>query len=102
MPTSDVPADAVESLRARGYVVMPGLLSSAQLGRIKGELAPYLRGTLFGRNDFEGFSTERVYALLAKAPAVAELVEHPAVLAVVDEVLAPSYLLSANLALKLY
>jgi ectoine hydroxylase-related dioxygenase (phytanoyl-CoA dioxygenase family) len=83
-------------------VVLPGLLSPSQIDRLKTELAPYLRGTLFGRNDFEGFSTERVYALLAKAPAVAELVEHPAVLALVDQVLAPNYLLSANLAIKLY
>jgi ectoine hydroxylase-related dioxygenase (phytanoyl-CoA dioxygenase family) len=92
----------VESLRARGYVVIPNLLSGAQIDRIRAELAPYLRGALFGRNDFEGFKTERVYALLAKAPVIAELVEHPAVLAIVDEVLAPNYLLSANLAIKLY
>jgi len=32
----------------------------------------------------QAYSTERVYALLAKAPAVAELVEHPALLAFVD------------------
>src|SRR5262245_27429049 len=92
----------VESFRARGYVVIPNLLSGAQIDRIRTALAPYLRGTLFGRNDFEGFKTERVYALLAKAPVVAELVEHPAVLTLVDEMLAPNYLLSANLAIKLY
>lgn len=92
----------VESLRAHGYVVLPGVLSSAQIDRIQTALARYLRGTLFGRNDFEGFNTERVYALLAKAPVIAELVEHPAVLSIVDEVLVPNYLLSANLAIKLY
>ena len=92
----------VESLRTRGYVVIPSLLSGGQIDRIRTALAPYLRGTMFGRNDFEGFKTERVYALLAKAPVVAELVEHPAVLAIVDEVLAPNFLLSANLAIKLY
>jgi ectoine hydroxylase-related dioxygenase (phytanoyl-CoA dioxygenase family) len=92
----------VENLRAQGYVVLPGLLSSAQIDRIKTALARYLGRTLFGRNDFEGFNTERVYALLAKAPVIAELVEHPAVLAILDEVLAPNYLLSANLAIKLY
>jgi ectoine hydroxylase-related dioxygenase (phytanoyl-CoA dioxygenase family) len=92
----------VESLRARGYVVIPSLLSGGQIDRIRTALAPYLRGTLFGRNDFEGFKTERVYALPAKAPVVAELVEHPAVLTIVDEVLASNYLLSANLAIKLY
>ena len=70
----------VDHLSQHGYVVIPRLLSRDQINRIKAELAPYLRGTLRGRNDFEGFETERVYALLAKAPVIAELVEHPRIL----------------------
>jgi len=89
-------------IHERGYVVIPGLLSSRQLEAIRSALAPFLRGTLRGRNAFEGFDTERVYALLAKAPVVAELVEHPRVLALVDRLLEPHYLLSANLAIQLY
>jgi len=92
----------VDHLYQHGYVVIPDLLSLDQIGRIKAELAPYLRGTLRGRNDFEGFETERVYALLAKAPVIAELVEHPRILPIVDRLLAPNYLLSANLAIQLY
>ena len=92
----------VEHLHRHGYVVVPGVLSGGQIQRIKAELAPYLRGTLRGRNDFEGFETERVYALLAKAPVIAELVEHPRILPIVDRLLAPNYLLSANLAIQLY
>ena len=38
-------------------------------------------------NDFEGAHTVRVYNLLAKAPAVAELIEHSAVLEVCDVIL---------------
>ena len=92
----------VEHLGRHGYVVVPGLLSGGQIQRIKEELAPYLRGTRRGRNDFEGFDTERVYALLAKAPAIAELVEHPRIIPILDRLLAPNYLLSANLAIQLY
>jgi hypothetical protein len=92
----------VDHLYQHGYVVVPGLLSGDLIHRIKTELAPYLRGTLRGRNDFEGFETERVYALLAKAPVIAELVEHPRILPIVDRLLAPNYLLSANLAIQLY
>lgn len=92
----------VEHLHQHGYVVVPGLLSGVQIQRIKAQLAPYLRGTLRGRNDFEGFETERVYALLAKAPVIAELVEHPRILPILDRLLAPNYLLSANLAIQLY
>lgn len=92
----------VERLRERGYVLIPSLLSSGQIDGVKAALAPYLRGTRRGRNNFEGFDTERVYALLAKAPVIAELVEHPRVLAILDQLLAPNYLLSANLAIQLY
>lgn len=103
MPTAEQSAQAdVASIRERGYVVIPGLLSPRQLETIRASLAPYLRGTLRGRNAFEGFDTERVYALLAKAPVVAELVEHPRMLALVDQILEPNYLLSANLAIQLY
>ena len=91
----------LEHLHQQGYVVIPSLLSPDQIDRIKAELAPYLRGTLRGRNNFEGFDTERVYALLAKAPVIAELVEHPRILPILDGLLAPNYLLSANLAIKL-
>lgn len=92
----------VDHLSRHGYVVIPGLLARDRIERIRAELAPYLRGTLRGRNDFEGFRTERVYALLAKAPVIAELVEHPRILPILDQVLAPNYLLSANLAIQLH
>ena len=70
--------------------------------RIRAELSPWLGDEAFrGRNDFEGFLSNRVYALLAKAPAIATLVEHPWVLAMLDQLLLPNFLLSANLAINL-
>jgi ectoine hydroxylase-related dioxygenase (phytanoyl-CoA dioxygenase family) len=85
-----------------GYVVVERAVDGAVLDRVRSELAPYLgESAHHGRNDFEGYSTNRVYALLAKAPGVAALVEHPDVLAVLDEVLLPDCLLSANLAINL-
>jgi ectoine hydroxylase-related dioxygenase (phytanoyl-CoA dioxygenase family) len=92
----------VAQLHKHGYVIIPSLLSSNLIERLKSALAPFLRGMQLGRNNFEGFRTERVYALLAKAPVVAELVEHPRVLALLDQLLTPNYLLSANLAIQLY
>jgi ectoine hydroxylase-related dioxygenase (phytanoyl-CoA dioxygenase family) len=92
----------LDRLDTDGYVVLERAVSDETLGRIKDELAPYLGdGALRGRNDFEGFSTNRVYALLTKAPSVAELVEHVAVVAILDALLLPGYLLSANLAINL-
>jgi ectoine hydroxylase-related dioxygenase (phytanoyl-CoA dioxygenase family) len=85
-----------------GFVVNERAVDDAALARIRSELAPWLGPDAHrGRNDFEGFETNRVYALLAKSPAVAELVEHPWVLSILDEVLEPNPLLSANLAINL-
>jgi ectoine hydroxylase-related dioxygenase (phytanoyl-CoA dioxygenase family) len=94
--------EALGELRRDGYVVLPQLVGPERLAAIRRDLAPFLTGHLFGRNDFEGLRSERVYALLAKAPSVAALVEHPAVLELVGAVLHPDYLLSANLAINVH
>ena len=96
------PTALVEAIQRDGYVVAPDLLTRREVAEIKASLAPWLRGELMGRNDFEGFRTERVYALLAKAPPVERIVEHPDVLAVVDELLTPHYRLSACLAIQVH
>lgn len=92
----------LERIRRDGYTVLERVLPEASRGRIVAELAPYLQRQYMGRNDFEGLHSERVYALLAKAPSVAELVEHPQVLALVDELLPRNFLLSAALAIKVH
>ena len=99
MPTAAELADAI--LR-EGFAIAPDLISPREVAEIKSALEPWLRGRLMGRNDFEGFRSERVYALLAKAPAVARIVAHPDVLAVLDRLLVPHYLLSACLAIQVH
>lgn len=99
----DPEADAhARTIRREGFVVLRDLLSPAEVVAMRSALAPYLQGKLMGRNDFEGFHTERVYALLAKEPALALLVEHPRLLAIIDRLLAPHYLLSAFLAIHVH
>ncbi len=98
-PESDAHASSV---RREGFVVLRDVLSPAEVAAMRAALAPYLQRKLMGRNDFEGFHTERVYALLAKDPALALLVEHPHLLAIVDRLLAPHYLLSAFLAIHVH
>jgi ectoine hydroxylase-related dioxygenase (phytanoyl-CoA dioxygenase family) len=101
MSATDTQA-ALDRLDTDGYVVLGRTVGDDTLGRIRDELAPYLGDdALHGRNDFEGLSTNRVYALLAKAPSVAELVEHVDIVAILDALLLPGYLLSANLAINL-
>ncbi|MGH9135112.1 MAG: phytanoyl-CoA dioxygenase family protein [Ilumatobacteraceae bacterium] len=85
-----------------GYVVLERAVGEDTIERVRSELSPWLGDDAHkGRNDFEGFKSNRVYALLAKAPAIATLVEHPWVMAMLDQLLLPEFLLSANLAINL-
>jgi ectoine hydroxylase-related dioxygenase (phytanoyl-CoA dioxygenase family) len=99
-------ADAADlaAIERDGYVVIERAVGSDVLDAIRAELAPYVEGgdqSYKGRNDFEGFDTNRVYGLLAKCPSEAALVLHPRVTAILDAMLLPGYLLSANLAINL-
>jgi ectoine hydroxylase-related dioxygenase (phytanoyl-CoA dioxygenase family) len=95
-------SERAEAIRRQGYAIARGLLAAREVAEIRAALAPWLQGLLLGRNDFEGLRSERVYALLAKAPPVARIVEHPEVLAVLDELLTPHYRLSACLAIQVH
>ncbi|HEV7679581.1 MAG TPA: phytanoyl-CoA dioxygenase family protein [Candidatus Dormibacteraeota bacterium] len=85
----------------QGYAVIENALAPHQLDAVLEGLEPLLRDAPLGRNDFEGMRSNRVYALLAKVPAMAALVEHPHVLAMLDALLEPRYLLTAALAINL-
>ena len=92
----------IDSINERGFSVLPDLLTPEQVASVKTALEPWLQQRLMGRNEFEGTRSERVYALLAKVPMLAMIVEHPAILALADHFLAPNYLLSANLAINVH
>lgn len=90
----------LQEIEDQGFTILPGLLSPAQRQAVRDALAAHCNG-LLGRNDFEGYRTERVYSLLARGAVFAELVEHPAILALLDETLEANYLLSAGLSMDL-
>jgi ectoine hydroxylase-related dioxygenase (phytanoyl-CoA dioxygenase family) len=94
------PAQLLQRLHTDGYAIVPALLPPAQVRAIRDALAPYLQGQLPGRNDFEGYKSERVYALLAKSAVFAELIAHPLVLELCEAVLGPNFMLSACLAIN--
>jgi ectoine hydroxylase-related dioxygenase (phytanoyl-CoA dioxygenase family) len=92
----------LEQLQSEGYVVLRDVAGTDLVRRVREELEPYLATAPFGRNDFEGMRSQRLYALLTKARATAELVAHPAVLELVDAVLDAPCLLSANIAINVH
>ncbi|MCW5636875.1 MAG: phytanoyl-CoA dioxygenase family protein [Rubrivivax sp.] len=98
-PATPLPT-LLDRLHTDGYFIIPSLLPAGQVQAIRAALAPWLQNELPGRNDFEGYRSERVYALLAKSPVFAELAAHPLVLDVCEAVLGPNFMLSACLAIN--
>lgn len=92
----------VDAIKTQGYTIIEKSLPDDEIVEVRAALAPYLQKKLMGRNDFEGYCSERVYALLAKSTSFAKIVEHVDVLSIVDRFLAPNYLLSANLAINVH
>ncbi|MGE5698277.1 MAG: phytanoyl-CoA dioxygenase family protein [Candidatus Sericytochromatia bacterium] len=80
------------ALTRDGYVVWRNLLDEQDCSRIRAAVTPLLND--LGRNAFEGYRTQRVYSVLNKTRECDRLVDHPRVLAVLDRLLKPNYLLS--------
>jgi ectoine hydroxylase-related dioxygenase (phytanoyl-CoA dioxygenase family) len=75
-----------------GFVILPNLLTPEQLSEIREAIRPLLDKR--GRNRFEGRTTQRVYSVLNKTRACDSMAAHPRVLALLDRLLLPNYLLS--------
>jgi ectoine hydroxylase-related dioxygenase (phytanoyl-CoA dioxygenase family) len=84
----------VDALDADGYCIVEGMLSAADVSAARASLLEVLAATPSGRNDFEGFRTQRVYALFAKTRAFDGPAIHPLLLGVLDRILG-HYQLSA-------
>jgi hypothetical protein len=84
---------ALAALERDGYVVFERLVPEEVVRAVKEDVLPRLAAP-FGRNNFEGFATQRLYAVIEKTLACNPLVEHPLVLGLLDRMLLPNYLLS--------
>jgi hypothetical protein len=104
-PTSGSSVDTaiVESdlaaLDRDGYVIWENLLSTEECEHIREVIRPWLGHT--GRNSFEGRCTQRIYSVLSRTRVCDRLVDNPRVLAVLDQLLMPNYLLSALQAINI-
>ncbi len=87
----------LDELEARldqdGYVILEGVLKPEQTSAIEADIRPRFPHPR-GRNNFEGFRTQRLYNVLAKTFVCDPLAEHPVILGLLDRLLLPNYLLS--------
>ena len=94
-------AEVTASLDEHGYALVEGLLPPNDVEERMAALRHLLAVTPTGRNDFEGFRTQRVYAVFAKTRAFDDLAVHPLLLGALDHALGPHYQFSAPVALQI-
>jgi ectoine hydroxylase-related dioxygenase (phytanoyl-CoA dioxygenase family) len=95
-------SDPLEAFSRDGYVILDRAIDRAAIEELSAALAPFEAARPMGRNAFEGLRSQRVYSLAAKGEPFLRLIEHPAVLAVLDRALLPSYLLSTAQSIRLH
>ena len=97
----DSSVDEVTAVLERdGFAIVQGALTPDEVKATREEILRVLALTPRGRNNFEGFETQRVYALFAKTRAFDGPATHPLVLGVLERVLG-SFQLSAPQAIQI-
>jgi ectoine hydroxylase-related dioxygenase (phytanoyl-CoA dioxygenase family) len=100
-PTASFDADAhAAEIREQGFTVIADFMAPDEIAEFRTQLAPFL-GSHRGRNDFEGFETERVYTLVARDKVFEDLATEPRLMALLSRFLEGNFLLSATHAINL-
>ena len=81
--------EIIDILNKDAGVIIDNLLHSDDISRINQDLKPYLKNDVFGRDEFTGFKTKRVGALIARSEACRELALNPLINEVSEKYLSP-------------
>lgn len=85
-------------IEADGYVIISDVIDAATCANLVEEVdrveSEY--GIEFGKNEFEGFQTRRIFNLIARGPRFRDLVINETVLASVEAILGDGFLLSGT------
>jgi len=93
----------VQALDEHGYCILLGFLSAGKLAAMRVDMQAALERTPMGRNKFEGGNTRRVYAIFAKTREFDDIVTHPVLLGVVEDVLGtPHFNLSSPVGIQIW
>lgn len=85
LPNTTSVEDAVACIAEHGYVIIDELAPPGIMDRVEAELDPYLEATGFGHIPELGLLTRRTGSLIARSPAVRELILNPLFLGIVKQ-----------------
>lgn len=86
-------ASQVEQLERDGYLIIENVIPATECEAIKAEMSALFEHEA-GRNNFEGFRTQRLYALLEKSLRCNPWIELPEAIGLTEHALEPNPLLS--------
>jgi hypothetical protein len=73
-------ADLLRVMAEDGAVIVDDMIDPTEVADLSGELTSFLGSGSVGRDEFTGFHTKRIGALMARSPACGELALHPTLL----------------------
>jgi ectoine hydroxylase-related dioxygenase (phytanoyl-CoA dioxygenase family) len=95
---ADLTSQVEAFVAADGYAIISGVIDPAACALLVEEVDRVEREAQieFGKNDFEGFCTRRIFNLIARGPRFRESVINESVLATVEALLGEGFLLSGT------
>ncbi|MDZ7729581.1 MAG: phytanoyl-CoA dioxygenase family protein [Dehalococcoidia bacterium] len=93
--------DVCEAIDRDGYAIIENYLSPEDVAAKKADLQRVLQATPRGRNDFEGFDTQRIYAFFAKTRTFDAQATDPLVMGVNERFLGANHQLSAPVGISI-
>jgi len=92
-------ATDLDAILAHGFLIIENLIEKDVADSYLELLNELFEKT--GRNNFEGYKTQRIYSLLGKTRRFDTLIDHARILALLDHLLMPNYLVSMAQAIKI-
>ena len=92
-----------QAVNAEGYAMVTGLLDPARCQALVDEIDRVEKEHEidFGKNDFEGFQTRRIFNLIQRGPRFRELVVDDTMLQIIESILGVDFLLSGTTSMHL-
>ena len=89
LPATASTDEICDILERDAALIIDDVLSADQVRQIRAELAPFLEAGGEGRDEFSGFATKRIGALIARSPECRKLALDPIVTSTAAQYLAP-------------
>ena len=86
----DTDAQEIQSqLEKHGALIVEDVIDQATVDQLSSEIVPLIERAPTGRNDFSGFNTQRMGALVSRSPTCRSLITNDLILGAANKYLAP-------------